>query len=46
MLIDIKDSEGEPTGKQRILIPAFNIYSKEVSDGTGMKRITIFAYEV
>ena len=36
MLLDIKDGEGEPTGNQRILIPGFDLYSKEVGDGTGI----------
>ena len=33
MSVDIKDIEGTPTGKQRIVIPAFGIYSKEVDEG-------------
>ena len=46
MLIDITDKDGKPTGKQRILILLFDLYSKKVDDGTGIKRITIFAYEI
>ena len=46
MLVDIKDNEGNPTGKQRILIPAFDIYSKKVGEGQGRDRVTTFAYEI
>ena len=46
MLVEIKDNEGNPTGKQRILIPAFNIYSKEVGEGQGQNRVTTFASEI
>ena len=45
MLVDIKDAEGNPTGKQRIVIPAFDIYSKEVGKGQGRDRVTTFAYQ-
>ena len=33
ILVDIKDIEGNSTGNQRIVIPAFDIYSKEVGEG-------------
>ena len=46
MLVEIKDNEGNPTGKQRILIPAFDIYSKEIGEGQGRDRVTTFAYEI
>ena len=29
------DTEGKPTGKVRILIPAFDLHSREVGDGNG-----------
>ena len=45
MLINISDNEGKPTGK-KILITVFDLYSKEISDDTGIKRITTFAYEI
>ena len=28
MLVEIKDNKGNPTGKQRILIPAFNRHQR------------------
>ena len=46
MLIDIEDSQGKPTGKQRILIPTFDLYSKNISDNTCRKFNTTFAYEI
>ena len=45
MLVDIKDAKGNPTGKQRIVIHAFDIYSKEVGKGQGRDRVTMFAYQ-
>ena len=38
ILIDIKDADGNLTGKQLIVIPAFDIYSKEVGEGQGRDR--------
>ena len=46
MLVDIKDNEGNPIGKQRIMIPAFDIYSKEVDESLGRNRVTTFTYEI
>ena len=46
MLIEINDTEGKSTGKQRILNPVFDQYNKEVGDGRGIKRINTFAYEI
>ena len=40
------DTEGKPTGKVRILIPAFDLHSREVGDGNGKDRVTTFAYEI
>ena len=42
----IKDIKRKPTGQQKIVIHAFNLYSKEVGDGNGNERVTIFAYEI
>lgn len=44
--IEIKDSEGRPTGKQRISIPLFDLYSKEISEGQGHDSVTTIAYEI
>ena len=46
MIHQIKDSAGKPTGKQRITIPAFDLYSKEVGDVNGNERVTIFVYKI
>ena len=45
MIHQIKDSS-EKTGQQKIVIPAFDLYSKEIGDGNGNERITTFAYEI
>ena len=46
MIHQIKDSTGKLTGKQKIIIPAFDLYNKEVGDGNGNERVTTFAYEI
>ena len=46
MIHQIKDSTGKPTGKQILVIPAFDLYSKEGGDGIGNERVTTFAYEI
>ena len=46
MIHEVKDKEGDPTRKQRIVIPAFDLYSKEVGEGQGYDRITTLAYEI
>ena len=46
MLHDIEDNEGNPTGRQRIVIPALDLYSKEVGACSGHNRVTLFAYEI
>ena len=46
MIHKIEDKEGHPTGQQRIIIPGFHFYSKEVGAGSGQNRITTFAYEI
>ena len=33
-------------GQQKIVIPAFDLYSKEVGDENGNERVTTFAYEI
>ena len=46
MVYQIKESAGKPIGKERIVIPAFGHYSKEVGDGNRNERVTTFAYEI
>jgi len=46
MIHQIKDSFGKERGQQKIVIPAFDLYSKEIGDGNGNERITTFAYEI
>ena len=43
---DIKDKNGQLTGKQRILIPVFELYSKDVGTCRRSNRITKFVYEI
>ena len=38
MFTYVNNNEGKPTGQQTIVIPTFDLYSKEVDDGTGNKR--------
>ena len=46
MIHEVKDMEGNPTGKQKIVIPTFVLYSKEVGKGQGYDRITTLTYEI
>ena len=46
MVHQIKYSSGKLTGTQKIIIPAFDLYSKEVGDGNGNGKVTTFAYEI
>ena len=46
MIHEVKDKEDNPTGKQKIVIPAFDLYSKEVGEGQGYDCITTLAYEI
>ena len=46
MIIDITNNKGKPRRKQRNCIPTFNLYRKEVGDGTGNKWIATFVYEI
>ena len=45
LIHQIKDNKGKPIGQQKVVIPAFDLYSKE-GDGNGNERVTTFAYEV
>ena len=46
MIYQIMNSLGKSTGKQKILIPAFDLYSKEIGNGNGNKSVITFAYEI
>ena len=46
LIHQVTDKKGNPTGQQKIIIPAFDLYSKEVGDGNGNERVTTFAYEI
>ena len=46
MIHQVKDSSGKETGQQKIVIPTFDLYSKEIGDGNEQERITTFAYEI
>ena len=39
-------SKGNSIRKERIIIPAFDLYSREVGDGNGTDRVKMFAYEI
>ena len=42
----IKDKNGKPTGSERIVLPVFDLYSKDIGHGNGDQRISAFAYEI
>ena len=42
---DLDEAE-KPTGKGRIIIPTFDLHSRQVGDGNGKGRVTTFAYEI
>ena len=58
MWIDLEDNEtekimypilvtkGKPTGSKRIVLPAFDLDSKNIDHGNGDQRIITFAYEI
>ena len=46
MIYQIMNSLGKSTRKQKILIPAFDLYSKEIGNGNGNKSVITFAYEI
>ena len=46
LIYQIKDTKGKPTGQQKIVIPTFDLYSKEIGDDNGNERVTAFTYEI
>ena len=42
----ITDKNGKPTGSERIVLPPFDLYSKNIGHGNGDQRISTFAYEI
>ena len=46
LIHQIKDSSGNNTGQQKIVIPAYDLYGKEIGDGNGHNRVTTYAYEI
>ena len=40
------NSKGQPSGKERIIIHALDLHSREVGDGNGKDRVTTFVYEI
>ena len=40
------DRKGQPTGKERIIIPAFDLHSREVGDVNRKDRVATFVYEI
>ena len=46
MIHQIKDSSGKNTGRQKIVIPAFDLYSKKIGDGNENERVTTYTYEI
>ena len=46
MIRELKDKEGLTTGKQRIVILVFDLFSKEVEAGSGTNMIITFTYEI
>ena len=46
LIHQIKDSSGNNTGKQKIVIPAYDLYGKEIGDGNENDRVTTYAYEI
>ena len=46
IMYPILDTKGKPTGSERIVLPAFDLYSKNIGHGNGDQRISTFAYEI
>ena len=46
MIRQIKDSSEKKHRTTKIVIPTFNLYSKEIGDGNGNERVTTYAYEI
>ena len=42
----IKDKNGKSTGSERIVLPALDLYSKNIGHGNGDQRISTLAYEI
>ena len=42
----IKEKNGKPTGSERIDLPAFDLYRKNIGHRNDDKRISIFAYDI
>ena len=40
LIYQIKDSAGNNTGYQKIVIPSHDLHGKEISDGNGHDRVT------
>lgn len=40
------DSTGNPTGKERVILPTFDLYNREVGDRNGKYHVTSFSYEI
>ena len=46
MIHEVNDKEDNSTGKQKLMIPVFDLYSKEVGEEQEYDCITILAYEI
>ena len=46
LMYPIIDKNGKPTGSERIILPRFDLYSKDIGHGNGDQRISTFAYEI
>ena len=46
IMYPILDSKGKPTGSERIILPAFDLYSKNIGHGNGDQRISTFAHGI
>ena len=46
MIHQALDSKGQSSGKERIIIPAFDLHSREVGDYNGKDRVTNNANEI
>ena len=42
----ITDKNGKPTESEHIVLPTFDLYSKNIGHGNGDQRISIFVYEI
>ena len=46
LIHQINDNRVKSLGQQKIVIPAFDLCSKEVGDGNGNERVKTFVYEI